>query len=444
MREKAQGDPPSWSGRDAQALIQAGDVGGLLRWSRTQQHHWTQAELGTRVGYSTASVSRLERTARVSDLNMLRAFATALAIPPSVLGAVLRISPEGPAMGSRVEETLIHDPEEDSMLRRTLLAAGLTVPASLLLSVDDALADIPSTDEPGTATDVRSKLADARKLYDKGQYAQLIEGLPDLLAVGHAAAAGQAPLEFAMLAACYDIATEAMSKIGRYDTGRITADRSTVYANLSGSPLAAASSSRMLSVVLRHRGETARAARITLDAADKVQATGLITSRQTAMYAQMLASCSYTAAGDGDRTSALELIAEAEKAAARLPGPLSVNGTLIGPHQVALYKVGTLWALGDAGSAIDAGRHLKPGMFPTAERRARLHTDMGRAWWSWDKPAQTAESLMAAFKESPQEVRDRPAIRGIVNALRQRHLKVAGVRELVDVVTATSGGAQRA
>lgn len=437
MRRQPTADLVSWDGEFAQALIRSGDVGGLIRWSRTQQHRWSQTRLGELAGYSAATVSRAERSASAADLGMVKALAAALGMPSRVLAAVLRISDEPEAADPRVGSDLKLLPEDDSMLRRTLLAAGLTIPASLLVGVDDALAVIPESTGESAHTDVRTHLTAARRNFDRGAYAAVLEDLPTLLAAAHAPVSGGAAsgLDFAVLAGCYDLATDTMSKIGAYDTGRITADRSTVYANLSGSPLAAASSARMLSIVLRHRGEAERATRVSLEAADKVQATGLKTAQQTAMYAQILASCSYTAAGNGDRASALELVAESEKAAARLPGALPINGTLIGPNQVALYKIGTLWALGDGGAAIDAGRHLTPAMFATAERRARLHTDRGRAWWLQGKPEQTAEALTHAFLESPEEVRDRPSIRAIVDELGHRHLGTVGVRDLVEAVT---------
>lgn len=452
MRSNRTLDQQSWDSELARTLIRAGDFGGLIRWSRVTQHGWSQGELGSRTGYSAATVSRVEHTAEISDLAMVKAFASALKMPAAVVAAVLRISDERPPTSPRVDMAQQPQPEDDSMLRRTLLAGGLMIPAALLIGVDDALAAVPgwtvddapakspglATDDTGKASDVRTLLGASRKDFDKGAYGNVLEALPGLFAAGHAPiSAGKAtPLDFAILAACYDLATDAMSKVGAYETGRVTADRSMLYADLSGSPLVAASSARMLSIVLRHRGEATRAAKLTLDAADKVQGTGLKTSRQAAMYAQILASCSYTAAGANDRSSALELITEAERAAARLPSPVLINGTVIGPDQVALYKIGTLWALGDGGAAIDAGRHLVPGMFPTAERRARLHTDRSRAWWLQGRPQQTAEALMQAFRESPEEVRDRPSIRTIVDELDRRHHHVIGVSDLVGAVTA--------
>ena len=47
----------------------------------------TLAELGERTGYSAAQISRLERgLAPLTEVSVLRLFATALAIPPQVFG----------------------------------------------------------------------------------------------------------------------------------------------------------------------------------------------------------------------------------------------------------------------------------------------------------------------------------------------------------------------
>ncbi|WP_341274991.1 hypothetical protein [Streptomyces kasugaensis] len=171
--------------------------------------------------------------------------------------------------------------------------------------------------------------------------------------------------------------------VGRYSASRITADRSHTYARLSGSPLAAAASARTFSIVLRHEDRADTAQRVTLGAAARIEATGLTTPAQAAAFAQMLCIVAYSAAQAGDRDRALEMIGDAERAAALLPdqpaGPR--HSFSVTPSSVTLYKVGVLWSLGDAGAAVHTGRNLHPARFPTAERRGRLHTDLARAWW---------------------------------------------------------------
>ncbi|MEV6592364.1 hypothetical protein [Streptomyces acidicola] len=157
------------------------------------------------------------------------------------------------------------------------------------------------------------------------------------------------------------------------------------------------------------------------------------------MYAQMLCTPAYSAARGEQRAEALAMTEEARRAARRLP-PIAPSGPLfpISPAAVDLQAVGVHWALGDAGAALEAGKDLRPAQFPTAERKARLGTDMARAWWAWQRPEQTARALLGAYRASPGEVRDRPVIRRIVSELAEQHPHTTGVRELHTAVTRVS------
>jgi hypothetical protein len=173
-------------------------------------------------------------------------------------------------------------------------------------------------------------------------------------------------------------------------------------------------------------------------AATDIEASGLRTDAAAAAYAQMLCTLAYTAARAGQRNQALAMAEEAHRAARRLP-QASPPGRLltISPAAVDLYAIGVHWALGDAGAALDAGKNLRPEQFPTAERKARLGTDMARAWWAWQRPEQITRALLDAYRASPGEVRDRPAIRRIVTELAEQHPRTIGVRELHAAVTRT-------
>lgn len=149
----------------------------------------------------------------------------------------------------------------------------------------------------------------------------------------------------------------------------------------------------------------------------------------------MLCTIAYAAAEAGDRDRALEMINQAERAAAFLPDPAAGPPSFtVNPASVALYRVGVLWSLGDSGAAVHAGRNLRADQFPTSERRGRLYTDMARAYWQWSKPEQTAHALLDAHRAAPSEVSDRPSIRAIVTDLTRRHPRTSGVRELAAAV----------
>ncbi|SNT60518.1 Transcriptional regulator, contains XRE-family HTH domain [Streptosporangium subroseum] len=412
-----------WDSARVRSLIAAKDIGGMIKFAR-HARGLRQGDLGRASGYSASTISRLENCRRASsDLPMVRRVAEAAGIPADVLGAALGFC--GPASVT----VATGQREEDPMRRRTFMAAaGFAVPAHMLASLDDALAVLPDPSAAPTADEVTAQLARARRLFDAGDLAPFIDRLPRLMSVTHAnAEQAHDAAGYARLTLCYSLATEALNKLGT-PASRITADRATAYATLSGSPIATAAAARSLSIVLRHEGRHAIANRVTLDAASRLEATGLATPAQAAAYAQMLCTCAYTTAQAGDRERALDMIADAEKAAARLPvrpgSPFSVT-----PASVGLYRVGIHWSLGDAGSALHVGRRLHPGQFPTAERRGRLHTDMARAWWQAGRPEETTRALLAAYREAPGEIR-RPSIRELVTELAARHPKVTGVQRL--------------
>jgi hypothetical protein len=290
---------------------------------------------------------------------------------------------------------------------------------------------------PPTATAPR--LATARDLFDRGVHGRLLAVLPGVIADGHAAAASRRDLDQARLSSVYTLASAVLVKVGSYARARLTADRARTWAEVSGSPLAAAAAARELAIVLRHQDRNVDAQRIMTAAAATVEATGLRTDASAAAYAQMLCTLAYTAARGGQRAEALSMTEEARRAARRLP-QIAPAGRLfpVSPAAVDLYAVGVHWALGDAGAALEAGKDLRAAQFPTAERKARLGTGMARAWWAWNRPEQTARALLDAYRASPGEVRDRPAIRSIVHELAKRHPRTSGVRELhAAVATAT-------
>jgi transcriptional regulator with XRE-family HTH domain len=421
-----------WVSEEARSCVGEQDPGGLIRLGRTGRG-WRLEDLGARIGCSAATVSRLERRGRKADFDLIMSAARAVGIPTHVLAASLgltgtpptRVAPDGPR---RAEE-------DDPMRRRTLLAAtGLAVPASLLAGVSDALASVP--DPTGSPVPLDARLAAARELFDAGRNSRLLRVLPGLLAdATHAASPAQEDVALARLSTAYSLASSVLTKVGNYGDSRLAADRATLYAQWSGSPLAAAAAARELSIVLRHQDQPAAAQRHILEAVDKVEDTGLRTAAQRSAYAQMLCTTSYTAARAGQRDQALTMIREAGQAAQDLPG-IPPEGRLfrVTPADVDLYAVGVHWALGDAGAALEAGRDLREGQFNTAERKGRMHTDLGRAWWQWGRAEQTSAALLSAARVSPGEVRDRPAIRQIVGDLRSRHPRVTGVRELAAVV----------
>ncbi|MEV0263161.1 helix-turn-helix transcriptional regulator [Streptomyces sp. NPDC050617] len=418
---------PLWNSTRARELTAQRRPGALIRLGR-EHRAWTLAALGGRLGCSPATVSRLERRSRIVDLALVHRAALEVGVPRHILVTSLSPLPLTAPTATTVTASP-RDVEEDPMRRRTLLTATA---ATLLTGLDEALADTPPP--PGTGP-LDTRLTAARDLYDKGSHQRLLAALPGLIADGHSAADSRRALDQARLSSVYSLGAAVLNKLGSYERARLTADRARTWAEVSGSPLAAAAAAREVAIVLRHQDRGAEAQRIMASAAAAVEATGLRTDASTAAYAQMLCTLAYTAARSRDRTEALATAEEARRAARRLPSTAPAGRLFpISPAGVDLYTVSVHWALGDAGAALEAGKHLRPQQFATPERRARMCTDMARAWWAWDRPEQTARSLLDAYRASPGEVRDRPAIRAVVGELAERYPRATGVRDLRSAV----------
>ncbi|MBL1081759.1 helix-turn-helix transcriptional regulator [Streptomyces actinomycinicus] len=430
---------PLWNSKQALELAAQRRPGALIRLGR-RHHSWTLAALGDRLGCSPATVSRMERRIRIVDLALVHRAALEVGMPRHIL--VTSLAPPAPSapMATRVTASPC-DAEEDPMRRRTLLTATVAAgPVALLAGLDEALAYTPV---PAGAGPLDGRLAAARTLYDRGAHGRLLAELPGLIADAHSAARAHHTLGQARLSTVYSLASSVLIKLGSYDRARLTADRARTWAEVSGSPLVAAAATRELAIVLRHQDRNDAAQRLMSAATTDLEATGLRTDAVTAAYAQLLCTLAYTAARGGRRAEALAMTEEARRAARQLPHAAPPGRLFaVTPATVDLYAVGVHWALGDAGAALEAGKNLRPEQFPTAERRARMSTDMARAWWAWQRPEQTAQALLVAYRSSPGEVRDRPAIRGIVDELAERHPRVSGVRELRAAVT-RAGAAPR-
>jgi transcriptional regulator with XRE-family HTH domain len=417
-------------------------AGQVVRSAR-KAANMTLADLGERCGYSAAQVSRYERgLTRLTDIGLLRTLAGILAIPPGALG----LSPDSGLPDARESADLRSAArggrrvvagdggKEDPVRRRDLLlGAGLAAPAVLLARVDAALAIIPAPRTPATMAGVTRLLADGHAQFGEGRLTGLVEGLPGLLAAGHDLHERSPGDErcLALLSGCYDLAAETLHKSGSAQAARISADRAVTYARLSGDLGAEAMAARSLAVVLRHEGRADLAAAVTRAAAGNLTATGLRAPGAAGTLAQVLCTAAYSAAQAGDRAEADAMITEARKVAGLTrAAPCGVPSLTVTPAQAALYQVGIWWSLGEPGKALDAARGLRPGQFPTPERRARLYTDMARVWDLGGQADRAVSALLTASTHAASEVRDRPSIRALALGLVRDHPAGPGAARL--------------
>ncbi|HUZ24905.1 MAG TPA: hypothetical protein VMV07_14200 [Streptosporangiaceae bacterium] len=73
-------------------------------------------------------------------------------------------------------------------------------------------------------------------------------------------------------------------------------------------------------------------------------------------------------------------------------------------------------ALGDAGTALDHARKIDLRRVPTPERQARFCVDTARAWQRFGGPGNAFQSLQAAGRCAPEELR-RSSVRSLIASL---------------------------
>ncbi|MEQ4306177.1 helix-turn-helix transcriptional regulator [Plantactinospora sp. B6F1] len=434
---------PAWTGMPAvAAAADVGDIGTLLRVARTASG-LTLEEAGQRTGYSAATMSRWENGRRRDwTVAELRRLAQVYGIPLRLFG-LAPSSPSAQTSAARV----IEGPNNgggDWMRRRDLIAGtlGLTTGAALLPT--DAAGDMAATVEDvifGRVTAVPlpdhqlgAQLAAAKADFRACRYSQLARRLPRLLAqatIGRdEAPAGQVGQASARLAQAYGVATQLLIKLHDDGMAWSTSDRAVQAARASGDPLIVAEATRLAATVLRRTRHRDGAQRLVLHAAQQLDAdTGLTNLRQTAMYGQLLAVAAYTAAIRDDRDTAWTLLGEAEDAARRAG---SADADRFNPLDLAVYKISVARVLGDYGAAVDYSRQVDPTRITAPERRARYWEDTALALHGRGRSTGAFQALLAAERDTPQEVRYRPWAQNLTRELISTDTRstLTGVREL--------------
>jgi hypothetical protein len=163
--------------------------------------------------------------------------------------------------------------------------------------------------------------------------------------------------------------------------------------------------------------------------------TGLPDATHTALYGQLLAAASYTAAMRDDRDNAWTLLGEAEDAARRTGAANPDRFTTV---DLAVYKISVSRVLGDYGTAVDYARLVDPASIVSPERRARYWEDTALALHGRGRPQAAFQAVLRAERDTPQEVRFRPWAQQLAHDLLSGggHSSLPGVREFATRVGA--------
>jgi transcriptional regulator with XRE-family HTH domain len=428
------------------AAAGAGLPGPIVRRAR-QAAGLTLAQLGARCGYSASTVSRLERGKQpLRDVVVLATIADALHIPPEVLGLAphrrhgLTWAP-GSALSPTGVARVNGDPGlgdgEDPVRRRDLLTgiAGLAggaalahmplpsngpiSPAEFTAGLTGVLYGPAAHAEPVPLVRLRTAVTAARADFQAARYRKLAATLPATIQAAAAAraAAGDDPAAHELLTEAYLAASNLLVKVNDDQLAWATADRAAQAAEHGNDPLLLADARRSVATVLRRTGHPATGQRLLLAAAEDIQPGPAATPDQLSIYGMLLAVAAYTAAVDGARDTAHDLIGEAAAAAARLGYDGNHRHTAFGPTNVSLYRLSIAQVLGDNGTAVEHAKTIRPAAIPTLERRGRYWIDLARAYHQWGKPQHCYQALLHAEQAAPADVRYRPPVHRMIDDL---------------------------
>lgn len=326
------------------------------------------------------------------------------------------------------------------MRRRELLATltGLTSAALIglpnaargdtapdIAALESLLSSPRSSDAvPVTVAELHRSLAIARAAFEQAHYRHLTDLLPALTASAAAsrdASAGRDREQHAtVLAHSYALVSELAVKLGEDAMAWVAADRAHTAAAESGDPGVITAASCQVAIAMRHHGHHDGAVSLlTRTALDLGADTGDPGPLVLASYGSLLCTAAYSSAQHGKRAAAIDLITEAEHAAARLPGPAgaaTVAGVGFSGTSAAVYRIGIHTALGDSGTALAYARGVNQRLLPNPERGARYAIDTARAWHAHGRVDRAYEALCAAEHYAPEELR-RPSVRTLVSSL---------------------------
>jgi transcriptional regulator with XRE-family HTH domain len=438
---------PPWAGLPAaQQAVAEGRYGVIVRLARTAEG-LTLEEVGRRVGYSAATMSRIERGRQpLTDVTLLSRLAVELSIPPELLGLApaLDVSLQGkrlvlntsvPVGTTRWVPSAMEG--DDPLRRREFLSAftftaaaqvgsglsGYREPAadragaSLVGSLEDVLirGKWPTGARPLDDRTLRNGLSAARADFQASRYRALSGRLPRLIA---GIEMNNEPVDTSVAAEIYNTAAHALIKVESRSLDWLAIDRALRIARDAEDPAVNANVTRNLVTLYRRAGRYGDAERLALEAADTLSIGGVAPSAShVSLYGMLVCNAGYAAAQGGDRSRSIELLDHAAKVATRLGEGVNAYWTAFSPTNVTLHRISAAWALGDAGTAIDYAATVAPDAIQLPERKSRFWVDVARAWHQLGKFEECFRSLLVAEGLAPEEVRSRPAVRSLVETL---------------------------
>ncbi len=272
-------------------------------------------------------------------------------------------------------------------------------------------------------------------LYQSSAYARLAARLPTLLAdarlATHEHASGPDRLQALKLFALTCHATAAfLRKLGETNLAWTAADQGDVAANETGDPGIMLALRRCVAHVQLGAGMASEAVNVTQNAANDLP-RGWWTTSPTALslYGTLFLNGAVAAARVRDRSTADDMIGQAQQAADRLGADANMMWTSFGPTNVEIHRLAAALEFEDVQLAVDIAPGVRPGRNLPVERRARARLDVARAYGEAGRTDDAADHLKRAFKTAPEQMKTHEFARDLARRLHGRSRR-HDVREL--------------
>jgi transcriptional regulator with XRE-family HTH domain len=365
-------------------------------------------EVAGLAGISTSYLSMIERGLRPLDkLSRRAAIAAALDISIADLSG------------------LPHPPTDDAQRR-----AHATVPRVRLALIDTAALTEPGRSLAEAHTAVRA----AELLRDRGEYDQLGELMPELVA-DLAALAGAGEREaWRLSAALTGSGSTMLRNLGYLDTALIAAERSRLAAEAYGDPVLVAAAAFFTGKALIPAGALTTAEQSQLAAADTIAPLRGDDDRARQVYAALHLNAAWACSIARRADAAYAHLDEAADVARTVANPGFTEALLgggVSPADIEICRTSVAVELGDNDRAIRTANGIDPSGVESRARRATYYADLGRALADDRRRDPDAiRALRAAEDLTPQRVRASTSVRQTVGAMLTRARRSAGGREL--------------
>ncbi|OEV20235.1 hypothetical protein AN221_13210 [Streptomyces nanshensis] len=256
-----------------------------------------------------------------------------------------------------------------------------------------------------------SDLPAARQLFTAGNYDQLRQELPGLVARA-SESERTGPAGAGRAAGVWVLISQLAAKDADIERAASFAARAGTSARRSGRPTILAAAARAAATPLRRVGRADTALQLLREAHDALDTHPRPTAAVLDAAGMVALTAAYTAAQAHMPTAAEQFAASAEETAARLLRSRVPTSGELSAAQCQLYRVGIHHKLGDLDRALAYAADLESTALPTPERQARAATDTARTLLAAGHVPAAYVQLQLLERAAPQEAR-RPSVRAL-------------------------------